>query len=360
MQKVAIIGLGQSQTGSIISDLSYKELMFQAALRAYHDAEIESKDVHSFICCSEDFLEGTSITDEYVPDQLGGMQKSVCTIGGNGLHGIVNAYMQICTGLIDIALVESHSKISDVLSLNSILELGFDPLYNRLGVNPHFIAGLEMNRFLYENKLKREDCADVVIKNKRNALSNPLACYSGSLKVEDVLSSEIISYPLTKLDISQPADACTVVILASSAKVRNKERAVWIRGVGWCNEPFSLEMRNLALASYAQKSAQQAYKTAKISTRDIHLAEVDDTYSYKELQHVKALSLNRDTPVNISGGSLGIGYTFDNSGLLRLGEIITQLRGEAGKRQLKKAELGIVQAWRGIPTNSGAVVILGV
>ncbi|MEW6070631.1 MAG: hypothetical protein AB1485_08440, partial [Candidatus Thermoplasmatota archaeon] len=130
MQKVAIIGIGQSQTSGIISDLSYKELMFQAALRAYHDAEIESKEVQSFICCSEDFLEGTSITDEYVPDQLGGMQKPVCTIGGNGLHGIINAYMQICTGLIDIALVESHSKISDVLSLNSVLELGLDPLYN--------------------------------------------------------------------------------------------------------------------------------------------------------------------------------------------------------------------------------------
>lgn len=359
MQKVAIIGVGQSQTNSIISDLSYKELMFQAAVKAYHDAEIESKEVKSFICCSEDFLEGTSITDEYVPDQLGGMQKPVCTIGGNGLHGIVNAYMQICTGLIDTALVEAHSKISDVLSLNHILEFGFDPLYNRLGINPHFIAGLEMNRFLSENKLKRDNCAEVVVKNKKNALNNPLACYGSNLNVEDVLSSEIVSFPLTKLDISQSADASTVVVLASDAKVKNKKRAVWIKGVGWSSEQFSLESRDFANAGYAKKSAELAYKFAKITPKQIDIAEVDDTYSYKELQHIKALKLTESTPVNISGGSLGIGYTFENSGLLRLAEVVTQLRYEAGKRQLKKADIGLAQAWRGIPTNSGAIVILG-
>ncbi|MEW6070202.1 MAG: acetyl-CoA acetyltransferase, partial [Candidatus Thermoplasmatota archaeon] len=209
-----------------------------------------------------------------------------------------------------------------------------------------------------ENKLKREDCAQVVVKNKRNALNNSIACYGGNLKVEDVLSSEIISFPLSKLDISQPADACTVVILASKAKSKNKERAVWIRGVGWCNDYYSLESRELARATCAEKSAQIAYKMGKISSKDVDLAEVDDTYSYKELQHLKALRLSAKTPVNISGGSLGIGYTFENSGLLRLAEIVYQLRGEAGKRQLKKAEIGLAQSWRGIPTNSSAVVIL--
>lgn len=359
VRKVAIIGIGQSQTGSITLDLSYKELMFQAAIRAYHDAGIKSRDdVDSFICCSEDFLEGTSITDEYVPDQLGGMQKSVCTIGGSGLHGIVNAYMQIATGAIDVVLVEAHSKVSDVLTLPNILEFGFDPIYNRLGINPHFIAGIEMNRFLHENKLRREHCAEIVVKNKRNALDNPIACYSGNLKVEDVLGSEIISYPLSKLDIAQPADACTVVLLVSKDNVRNKERAVWIRGAGWCNDGYSLEGRDFGRATYTEKAAEFAYKHAKLTPKQIDFAEVDDTYSYKELQHVKALKLSDKTPVNISGGSLGVGYTFDNSGLLRLAEVVTQLRCEASKRQIKKSEIGLAHAWRGIPTSSSAVVIL--
>lgn len=352
--KVAIIGIGQSQTG-MIKDLSYKELMFDAAVKAYNDAEIESKDIDSFISCSEDFLEGTSIFDEYVPDQLGAVQKPVCTITGSGLHGIISAYMQIKTGLIDIALIESHSKVSDVLNLNEILEFGFAP-HNRLNTNPHFLAGLEMNRFLHEKKIKREECAEVVVKNKKNALKNEIACYSANLKIEDVLNSEMVCYPLTKEDIAKPIDSCTVFILANEEKIKNKKNAVFIRGVGWINDNYSLE-KNKFNADYCRLSGEMAYKIAKLNAKEVDIAEIDDTYSYKELQHKIALKLNK-AEINISGGSLGIGYTFENSSLLRLAEVCYQLRNESGKRQLKNVENGLAQSWRGIPTNSGAVVIL--
>ena len=65
-------------------------------------------------------------------------------------------------------------------------------------------------------------------------------------------------------------------------------------------------------------------------------------------------------PVNVSGGSLGIGHTLEASGLYRLAEIVCQLRGEAGPRQLPRAKVGLAQSWRGVPTTSGAVVIVGV
>lgn len=353
--KVAIIGIGQSETG-LTNDLSYKELMFDASVKAYEDAEISPKQIQSFISSSEDFLEGTSIFDEYVPDQLGGVQKPVCTISGSGLHGIISAYMQIKTGLIDFALVESHSKISDVLNINEILEFGFAP-ENRLGVNPHFLAALEMNRFLHEHKIKREKCAEIVVKNKKNALKNDIACYGANLKIEDVLKSEVVSYPLTKEDIAKPIDSSTIFILANSEKIKNKNRAIFIKGVGWINDNYSLEKRNFTNANYCRLAGQMAYKIAKIRPTDIDFAEIDDTYSYKELHHKIALEL-KDIPINISGGSLGIGYSFENSSLLRLAEVVYQLRGEAGKRQLKNADIGIAQSWRGIPTNSGAVVIL--
>jgi acetyl-CoA C-acetyltransferase len=64
--------------------------------------------------------------------------------------------------------------------------------------------------------------------------------------------------------------------------------------------------------------------------------------------------------VNVSGGSLGIGHMLEASGLYRLAEVVFQLRGEAGPRQLEKAKVGMAQSWRGVPTTSGAVVILGV
>src|SRR2546427_932209 len=96
--------------------------MFEAASRAYEDAGIDPrKDVHSFVCCTEDFWEGTSITDNYMHDQLGAVLKPLCTISSDGIVGLATACMQIMSGIADVAVVESHSKISDVLNPDEIL-----------------------------------------------------------------------------------------------------------------------------------------------------------------------------------------------------------------------------------------------
>jgi acetyl-CoA C-acetyltransferase len=161
---------------------------------------------------------------------------------------------------------------------------------------------------------------------------------------------------------------------------QNKPPPIWIRGVGFANDSPTLESRDWIEAQYIRSAAAVAYRQAGIKdpANDIDLFEVDDSYAYKELQHLVALGIylpafmagrvggngapsgNSDLAVNISGGSLGIGHTHEASGLYRLAEIVLQLRGEAGPRQLKKAKLGLAQSWRGVPTTSGAVVIVGV
>ena len=120
-----------------------------------------------------------------------------------------------------------------------------------------------------------------------------------------------------------------------------------------------------------------AYRMAGISnpTAEIDFAEVDDRFSYKELQHLEALGLARpgesgrlldegtfdpdgNLPVNVSGGHLGSGYTHDMAGLRSVLEVVLQLRGEAGQRQLPEAKVGLAQSWRGIPTATGGVAVL--
>lgn len=379
-REVAIIGVGYTGFRALTPDVSYKELMYEAAVKAYDDAGVDPRrDIESFVTVAEDFIEGTSIFDEYVPDQLGAVLKPVHTITGDGLHGFIAAYMQILTGAMDIVAVEAHSKASNVLTPNHILAYAMDPVYNRpLGVNPYFIAGLEMNRYLAETWTTREQCALVVTKNKRNALYNPVAAYGADIEVEDVLRSEMVSDPLSRMDMSPHADGAVVMLLAS------KERAeelgylpIWVRGVGWCNDSFSLENRDWSGAIYAAKAGEMAYRMAGIRSpwQELDLAEIDDTFSYKELQHMEALRLCRpgeagalvedgateiggELPVNPSGGSLGIGHLLDASGLARLLEVVLQLRGEAGQRQLPDVETGLAFGWRGIPTTSGAAVIL--
>jgi len=381
MSEVAIVGVGCVGFRPITPEFSYKELMFEAAVKAYEDAGgiNPREDVDVFVTCAEDYLEGFSIFDEFVPDQLGAALRHLFTVSGDGMLGLATAYMLIKTGYFDTVVVEAHSKASDILTYMDIVQFGLDPIFNRpLGGHPYYIAGMEMNRYLHDTGTTEEQCAEVVVKNKRNAVLNPYAAYGANITLNQVMHSEKLFHPLKKLEISTPADGCIVMVLASE-KVAEKltDKPVWVKGVGWCTETPSLETRDWTRAVYTRLAAEMAYKEAKIANpwRDIDFAEIHDMFAYKELQHMEALklcdygmagklteegltSLDGEFPVNPSGGLLGMGYGLEASGLQKVLEVVLQLRGEAGARQIEDAEVGLAHTWRGIPTATGAVAIL--
>jgi len=379
-ERVAIIGAGWAGFKPITPDVSYKELMYEAAVRAYADAGVDPRrDIESFVTVAEDFHEGTSIFDEYVPDQLGAVMKSVHTIAGDGLHGLATGYMLIRTGRFDIVAVEGHSKASNILTLPEVTAYAQDPVLNRpLRFNTHFIAGLEMNRYAYETGTTREQCAAVVTKNRFNALSNPSASFGANLNINDILYGPPLSWPLGRRETSKEVDGAVVFVLASEKAARNlTDKPVWIQGAGWANGSASLESRDWGCVPYIDKAAKMAYRQAGISNpvQVVDFAEIDDTYAYKELQALEALGFcqpgeaggltlegftapSGTIPINVSGGSLGWGHLLDATGLARALEVVIQLRGEAGPRQLDDVEVGLVQSWRGVPTTSGAVAIL--
>ena len=379
---VEIVGVGWSGFRSITPDLSYKELVYEAATRAYADAGIDPRrDVSGFVTAAEDYHEGTSIFDEYTPDQLGGALRPMHTIGGDGLHALAAAYMQIASELMEVVVVEAHSKASNILTLPEITAFAEDPTYERpLGLHPVALAGLEMQWLVGHGTLSAEQCAAVAVKNKRHALANPSAAHGATIGVEDVLRAEMLAAPLTRLMAAPHADGAIVFVLASSEAARGLHgKAVRVRGVGWANDTPALDSRAWGEARYARLAGEMAYRTAGIRApqQEIDFAEVDDTFAHKELLHLEALGLmasgaaGRETlrgattlggslPVNISGGSLGEGALLDATGLARALEVVLQLRGEAGARQLAGVHTGLAFAWRGLPTTSGAAVILGV
>lgn len=379
-ERVAIVGVGWTGFRSISPEVSYKELTYEAATRAYADAGVDPRvDIDSFVTVAEDFHEGTSIFDEYTPDQLGATLKSMHTICGDGLHGLATAYMLIRTGQFDVVAVEGHSKASNMLTLPEITAYAQDPVLNRpLRLNTHFIPGMEMNRYLFETGTSREECAAVVVKNRRNALYNPSAPYGANLTISDVLDGSPLSWPLGRREAAQHSDGAIVMVLASEERaISLTDTPVWILGVGWCNDSPSLESRDWGALPYINKAAQMAYRQAgfRYPLGVVDFAEVDDLYAYKELQTLEALGFfspgeagpltlegytepDGDLPVNISGGSLGSGHLLDATGLARALEVVLQLRGEAGARQLEDVSIGLAQSWRGAPTTSGAVTVL--
>lgn len=377
---VDIVGVGWSGFRSISPDLSYKEMIFEAATRAYADAGIDPRnDVQGFVTAAEDYHEGTSIFDEYTPDQLGAVLRPMHTITGDGLHALAAAYMKIASGLMDVVVVEAHSKASNILTLDHITVFAEDPTFERpLAINPIALAGLEMQMLLSAGRFTLEQCAQVVVKNKHNALTNPAAAYGAAINRQAVLASKVIATPLTRLMAAPCADGAIVMVLADSDTAKRlKGKPVRVRGIGWANDTPALDSREWLEAKYARKSAEMAYRVAGIKSphREIDFVEVDDTFAYKELQHLEALYLAKpgeagvmtvhgaterdgELPVNPSGGSLGVGSLLEANGLARTLEVVLQLRGEAGARQLPKAKTGLAFVWRGLPTTSGAAVVL--
>jgi len=277
--------------------------------------------------------------------------------------------------------VEAHSKASDILTYEGLLRFAMDPIFTRpLGWHPYALAGLEMARYLYDTGALEEHCAMVVAKNKRNALANPLASYGAALTADDVLASKPLFEPLKELDVAPLVDGCVVMVLAAEEVARKlTDTPVWVLGMGWASETITPEARDWCRPIYAELAAGMAYDMAGITSpaNEIDLFEIDDKFSYKELQHVEALGVcaygeaarlleegvferDGDLPVNPSGGCLGVGNLLEATGLHKALEVVLQLRGEAGRRQVPDAEVGLAQAWRGLPTASGAVVIFGV
>ncbi len=373
MKRVAIIGTGSTAHKAKTPDVSYRELIFGAATKAYADARITHKDVQSFVTCAEDFIEGYSIADEYTPDQLGAVLKPMQTIPGDFIQGLGVAYMMIQAGIFRIVAVEAHSKFSNIKTPDEVASFALDPVYNRpLNLNPHFVAGLEMNRYLHDSGNTATHCAAVVVKNRKNALKNPLAAYGAEINIKDVENSGEASWPLRKADVSNRADGCIVMVLADEDTAKSlSKKPVWIKGVSWCSDTPGLETREWGKAVYAELASKKAYEMAGIKNpaKEIDVVEVDDEYSYKELQHLEAMGfcekgtagkliLDGELSTNLSGGSLGMGHLLEASGAARTYEVVTQLRGDAGERQLKKAGFGLAQGWRGVPTTTGAVIIL--
>ncbi|MEK7288055.1 MAG: acetyl-CoA acetyltransferase [Elusimicrobiota bacterium] len=380
MRKVAIIGIGAVKAGATSKELSYKEMTYAAAKLAYHDAGVDPSKLQSFVTLAEDMNEGTSIFDEYTPDQLGAAQKPMHTLCHDGLVGVADAAMQIASGLFDIVVVEAHSKASNIKNKACVEAYALDPNWVRpLGIPAQALAALEAAYYIRETGASGEALYEIVRKNKGNARLNPFAAYPKNTTFKDYQRSPSRYTPLRDIEIARHADGVCVLVLACENYAKsNGSVPIWVEGFGWATETSSVESRNWTQAAYASISAKRAYRMAGVSDPrlDIHIFEVDDTYAFKELQHLEALgifekgdawkkTLEGETspkgakPVNVSGGCLGLGETLETKGLYQIYELVTQLRVKAGKRQVANARRGLAFAWRGVPTTSGACVILG-
>ncbi|MGD8985268.1 MAG: hypothetical protein PVI53_14660, partial [Desulfobacteraceae bacterium] len=195
-KEIAVIGIGTTGFRATTPDLSFRELTYEAAKKAYMDAGVEPKEIGAFVATSEDFCEGYSIADEYAPDQVGAVLRPIYTVPGDFIQSMASGVMMLRSGLYDLVAVQGLSKASNMITKTYLTDFALDPIYNRpLKEHSDYIAGMEMNRYFYETGTFREQCAQVVVKNKRNAMFNPLAGHGCDLTLDYVMESPMVSYP---------------------------------------------------------------------------------------------------------------------------------------------------------------------
>ncbi len=382
-RRVAVIGAGMTLFRRRMLETG-RELSFEACRMALDSAGMSNEDVESVVLgTAPDAFDGIHMKGEYLMDGAGGTNKPYTRDyvgGGTGVFTPIAGWWHVASGLFDTCMVVAEEKMSP---LHPHPQYAFWSIFDHtlerpLGVNLLWIFSLEMRRYMHAYNVKEEDIALVSVKNKRNALDHPCAQLGARITVEDVMKSEPICSPVKRLDVSPPSDGAAAAILVSEEVARKyTDDPVWIDGVGWNVDTQYWTNRDLYYPRYVEEAARMAYKMAKIDNprKQIDFAEVYDPFDYKELHHLEGVLLAKkgeapkmtkdgitqrdgDLPVNPSGGLLGVGNPIAAAGMMKICELFWQLRGEAGKRQVKKeVTTGLGQGW-GDLLQIGTVVIM--
>lgn len=383
-RRVAVVGAGMTKFVRRAQETG-KELAWEAASAALSSCELTLADVDA-VCLGSapDAFDGVHMKGEYLSDGCGAWGKPFMRSyvgGGTGVFTPIQGWYHVASGLADVVLCVAEEKMSSAQphAQGAFITI-FDNITERpLGPNLLWIFALEMQRYMVVHGIEKKDIAAVSVKNKRNAADHPAAMLGeAGITVEDVLNSEVLAWPVQRLDVSPVSDGAVAVVLAAEhVAKRITDKPVWVAGVGWHLDTAYWTNRDLYYPDYVEYAARMAYDMAGIREprKEIHVVEPYDPFDYKELHHLEGLMLfdkgkapeamrdgvlNRDgdLPSCPSGGLLGVGNPIAAAGLMKIAELFWQLRGEAGARQVPGSpETGLAQAW-GDLMQVGTVVIM--
>ncbi len=360
MSDAFIVGADMIKFGRY-ADRTYYALGAEAALLALDDAGLSILDVEAVYASS--CFNAQSMLGQKILQQIG--QTGVPCINvsnacASGATAVREAVIGVKSGIYDIVLAVGAEK-------NPRGMLGGPPtdgppaegLFGSVSMPAVFAEAGMVHANKYGTTL--EQFAQVAVKNHHHATMNPKAAYRKETPLEEVLASEMIAWPLTKLMCSANVDGAAAVIVVSERKARQLGlgRAVRIRGSALVSDPY--EARNPEMfdpSSVTRLAAAKAYQMAGVGPGDLDIVELHDCFATAEILHYENLGLcgegeagrlidSGDTalggriPVNVSGGLLSKGHPIGATGVANIVEIVQHLRGEAGARQVEGAKIGL-------------------
>lgn len=367
MRDVAAIGIGITKFGELW-DTSFRDLFVDAGVRALEDAEINGGEIDGMYVGN--MSAGQFIQQEHVGSLIADAAglvpipctrvEAACASGGLALR---QAFISVASGVHDIVVAGGIEKMTDILTnqtTGALSTAGDREWEAHVGATFPGLYALMARRHMHNFGTTKEQMAQVAVKNHKNGTLNPHAQYQNEITIENVFNSPKVTEPLNLFDSSPISDGGAAVILAPAKMAKEyTDTPVLISGSGQASGTLALhDRKSLTEIPAAIKAGKAAYSMAEKEPDDIDLAEVHDCFTIAEIMAIEDLgfcdkgeggkmteegetSPNGRIPVNTSGGLKAKGHPVGATGIAQAVEVISQLRGEAGKRQIDGAEVGL-------------------
>jgi acetyl-CoA C-acetyltransferase len=374
MREVAVIGVGMTKFGELWTR-SLRDIFVEAGLKAIDDAGVDHIDAMYVGSMTPGLFVGQEHIGALMADYLGVAPipavriESACASGGFAFR---QAFLDVASGMNDIVLAGGVEKMTDGADVTYALSTAADQEYECYhGITFPGLYAMIANAYFERYGATRKHLAMVAVKNHKNGALNPNAQFQSEITIDDVLNATMVADPLTVMDSSPVSDgaACVIVTTLDIAK-KLKKPIVKVLGSGAGTDTIALHQRKDILSLEAVRIAgERAYKMAGIKPSDVNFAEVHDCFTIAELCIIEELgfaprgkaaeltekgetSLTGKIPINPSGGLKSKGHPVGATGIAQIVEVVEQLRGNAGKRQIKNAKIGLTQNMGGSGASS--------
>ena len=378
MRRVAVIGVGVTRFGK--HDRSSAELFAEAARDAIIDAEIDPRAIQSLYFGN---VTGGESEHQLHMGPLAATLLGLPTIPTTRIENACatshaafrHAVMEIGAGVSDVVLVGGAERILHVPTDHATEFFAYcsDAAYEQpTGLTFPGVFALIARAHMEKYGTTEEQMAHVAVKNHRHGLHNPKAQFRKEISLETVLKSAYVADPLKLFDCCPFTDGGAAVILASEEVARRHRRPIWVLGTHAASDTmFMHEKRDLSRVAATERAAAGAYRQAGRGPKDVDVAELHDCFTIAEIVATEGLgffepgtggmaaekgwtSVGGKIPVNPSGGLKSKGHPIGATGAAQIAEIVTQLRGEAGPRQVAGARTGLTHTLGG---NTATVLV---
>lgn len=381
MKDVAVIGVGCTTFGEKWNH-SFRDLFIEAGALALEDANLSGEKIDALFVGN--MSAGRFVEQEHIgaliADYAGLATKHIpstrveaaCASGGLAFRQAVTAVASGMSTIVVAAGVEKMTDITPGQTVDTLASAADREWEGFVGATFPGLYAMIAHDYMHRYPLTREQLAQVAVKNHFNGARNPIAQFQQEISIETVLSSSLVADPLRLFDCSPITDGAAAVILAPLEIAKQfTDTPIKVLASAQASDTIALhDRRDISTLDATVEAGKRAFHQAGLTHRDIDLVEVHDCFTIGEICAIEDLgfctkgeagqltedgvtALHGDLPVNTSGGLKACGHPVGATGIKQIYEVILQLRGEAGKRQIE-AERGMTHNVGG----TGATVVI--